>query len=138
MKTGGLSCFFVDRAPAGEPMAGGLILEYQKSAPGHCLSRLKHRSCAKKTAGLHLMGYKTWARYFFRAKPQLMVANRDGELSALSESHQGHLDYIRKTPNKRYCRSGECRGGRFLVPQYEASRHSLLRRITGHTTNPDF
>ncbi len=97
-------------------MAGGLILGYQKSATGHCLSRLKHRSCAKKIAGLRLMGDTTWARYFVCAKPQLMVANSDDELSELSESHQGHLDFIRKTPNKRYCRSGECRGADFWYP----------------------
>jgi len=97
-------------------MAGGLILGYQKSAPGHCLSRLKHRSCAKKIAGLRLMGDTTWARYFVCAKPQLMVANSDGELSALSESHQGHLDFIRKTPNNRSSRGGECRGADFWYP----------------------
>jgi len=97
MKTG--SPFFVCdvRGPAGEGMAGGLILGYQKSAPGHSLSRLQHLSCAKKTAELHWIGYETRARHFFCAKPELMVAISDAELCDRSESRQGHLDFIRQT-----------------------------------------
>jgi len=40
------------RALAGQAMAGGLILEYQKSAPGHCLPSLEPWLVRKKTAKL--------------------------------------------------------------------------------------
>jgi len=37
---------------AGQAMAGGLILGYQKSAPGHCLPSLEQWLVRKKTAKL--------------------------------------------------------------------------------------